>query len=146
MNLQDQAWIQALAQRLSATDIDHLELAGPALTLRLVRGPGGAFDAQVVPTGTPPVDSTLQGPSSAEAGLMLRAGSVGRVCLAHPLRDEPLVQAGDPVVAGQPLLLLQVGQVLLPVTAPCVGRVRRVVAQAGAAVGYGSPLVELDPA
>ncbi len=145
MNLQDQAWIQALAQRLLATDIDHLELAGPASTLRLVRGPSGAFDAQVVPTGTPPLHSNVQGPASAEAGLMLRAGSVGRVCLAHPMREELMVRAGDPVVTGQPLLLLQVGQVLLPVTAPCAGRVRRVVAQAGAAVGYGSPLLELDP-
>lgn len=146
MNLHDQDWIQGLAQRLSPTDIDHLELAGPAITLLLVRGPSGAFDAQVVPTGTPPLHSNLQRPTSAEAGLMLRAGSVGRVCLAHPLREEPMVLAGDPVVAGQALLLLQLGQVLLPVTAPCAGRVRRVVAQAGAAVGYGSPLVELDPA
>ncbi|MFM7025699.1 MAG: biotin/lipoyl-containing protein [Limnohabitans sp.] len=140
MNLDDKAWIRSRASQLAATDIDHFELVGPALTLRLARAPGGAVDAEVQPTAqaTPLASDTVG------TRLVLRAGSVGVARLAHPLREEPLVQAGDAVSAGQPLLLLQVGQVLLPVTAPGAGRVRRLIADAGATVGYGSPLIELD--
>ena len=93
----------------------------------------------------PTEQALADGDAPDDAGLTLRAGSVGLVRLAHPLREAPLVQAGEPVAAGQALLLLQVGQVLLPVTAPRAGRVRQVLVEAGAAVGYGHPLVAFDP-
>lgn len=140
MNLQDKAWIQALATKLAATDIDQLELAGPGLTLRLARAPGGAVDAEVLPTA-----QAVAAGDTAHMPMTLRAGSVGVVRLAHPLREEALVQAGEPVAAGQPLLLLQVGQVLLPVTATRAGRVRQVLVAPGDMVGYGHPLVEIEP-
>ncbi|MBU3738084.1 MAG: acetyl-CoA carboxylase [Rhodoferax sp.] len=141
MNLQDKDWIQELAKRLAATDIDSLELAGPALTLRLTRAPGGAVKPQVLPTtqnATAVIDAD-------DASLTLRAGSVGVVRLAHPLRGEPLAPAGELVTAGQTLLLLQVGQVLLPVNAPRPGRVRQVLVASGEAIGYGHPLVQIEP-
>lgn len=140
MNLHDKDAVRVLAERLACTDIDSLELAGPDLTLRLVRVSGGEVEAEFVPTEF--VDSDSAADASIET---LRAGSVGVLLIAHPMREEPLVQPGDSVAAGQALLLLQVGQVLLPVTAPCAGRVRRVLAAAGSRVGYGSALLEFEP-
>lgn len=141
MNLQDKDWVRALAEGLAATDIDSLELAGPEMTLRLVRAPGGEVEADVAPTGSAQAGVDAQVTTVVET---LRAGSAGVVCLAHPLREQPLAQPGDAVAAGQPLLLLQVGQVLLPVTAPRAGRVLRVLTEAGSRVGWGSPLLEFE--
>jgi acetyl-CoA carboxylase biotin carboxyl carrier protein len=119
-----------LAQWLDGTDIDVLELSGPARHIRLRRGVN-AVELQAQPAA-PQASPTV-----------VRASSVGVLLHAHPLRDVPLVRTGDAVAAGQPLALLQVGAVLLPVAAPHAGTVARVLAAYGAVVGYGEPLVEL---
>ena len=75
---------------------------------------------------------------------VVRAGSVGVVLLAHPLRTQPLVGVGQAVAAGQALALLRIGDVLLPVAAPRSGVVARIVAADGSAAGYGDPLVEIE--
>jgi acetyl-CoA carboxylase biotin carboxyl carrier protein len=49
------------------------------------------------------------------------------------------------VTAGQPLGLLQVGPILLPVVSPRDGIVASVIASDRALVGYGDPLVALKP-
>ena len=133
MTPQDPAWVRTLAEQLAGTDIDSLTLVGPTLTLRLARTPEGEVRSQLAPAADPATASVQT----------LRAGSVGVVLTAHPLREEPLVQPGQAVLAGQALMLLQVGQVLLPVTAPRAGRVLRLRAEAGTRVGYGSPLVDI---
>ena len=46
--------------------------------------------------------------------------------------------------AGQAVGLLQIGPLLLPVTAPLAGVVAAVLAAEGHAVGYGTALVELQ--
>lgn len=74
----------------------------------------------------------------------VRAGSVGWLRLSHPLRTQALVQPGQQVRRGQALALLQIGAVLLPVSAPCAGRVARWLAQDGVRVGYGEPLLEIE--
>jgi acetyl-CoA carboxylase biotin carboxyl carrier protein len=49
------------------------------------------------------------------------------------------------VRAGQTLGLLQIGALLLPVTAPHDGAVVGTLVPHGAAVGYGTPLLQLQP-
>jgi acetyl-CoA carboxylase biotin carboxyl carrier protein len=123
---------QQLCAWLAATDIDLLELDGPGEHLRLRRN--GA-QVEIVPD-TPAHDS----PATCAVA---KAASVGVFLHSHPLRGEPLATPGASVRAGQVLGLLQIGALLLPVTAPQDGVVENVLVALGTTVGYGTPLVEL---
>jgi acetyl-CoA carboxylase biotin carboxyl carrier protein len=127
---------------LAATDIESLELRGPGTCLRLRRGASGveasASDAQA------PVGSSVVVPAGEAAKpILVRAPCVGVLRHRHPLQDVPLAAAGQPVVTGQALALLQIGPTLVPATAPRDAVVARIVARDGEAVGYGDALVEL---
>jgi acetyl-CoA carboxylase biotin carboxyl carrier protein len=126
-----------LSEWLSGTDIGLLELSGPGKLIRLRRTGVGYSACAAVP---PPAASE----SPARTATVVRAGSVGIVLHAHPLREETLVRPGQPVAAGQTLVLLKIGAVLLAVPAPRAGVVSRVIATNESVVGFGEPLVELE--
>ncbi len=129
--------VRQLTAWLDATDITVLELSGPGQKVRLRRQ---ARDTEATATPQPPT-ATRQSPSSAQ--MLVRAGSVGVVLHAHPLRQEPLVQVGQPVVAGQTVALLKIGSILLSVPAPRTGIIARIMTTHENPVGYGDPLIEI---
>src|SRR5215217_6100080 len=90
-----------LAAWLAATDIDILELAGPEGHLRLRRGESG--QAQAIDASACRLE--LQAGAGAQREVVMSPG-VGLLLRTHPIRDEPLVEAGDRVAAGQVLALL----------------------------------------
>jgi acetyl-CoA carboxylase biotin carboxyl carrier protein len=126
-----------LSEWLSGTDIALLELSGPGKRIRLRRD-GAGYSACAAP------QQAAASETPASATTLVRAGSVGIVLHAHPLREETLVRPGQPVAAGQVLVLLQIGAVLLAVPAPRAGVVAGVIAANESLVGYGDPLVELE--
>lgn len=117
-----QGWLQT-------TDIGLLELRGPGVFIRLQTHEA---ERAAAPAAPPPEARTL------------RAGSVGVLRLSHPLRAQALVQPGQAVDTGQTLALLQIGAVLLPVNAPCAGVLGEWLAQDGAVLGYGQPLIDIE--
>jgi len=127
--------LQQLAAWLAATDIGLLELRTPEGTVRL--GRNGASSSEIVQ-----LDAGDEGTAPAPA--VAAASSVGRFLHSHPLHAAPLVRIGEHVPAGQLLGLLQIGPLLLPVTAPLAGVVAAMLVVAGQAVGYGTALVELQ--
>lgn len=137
MTEQQLAEVRQLSEWLAGTDITLLELSGPGKTIRLRRG-GLAGGSQPVPPVQAPPEPV------ASTSTVVRADSVGIVLHAHPMRAEPLVRPGQEVAAGQPLALLRIGLLLLPVPAPRAGKVGRMVAADGATVGFGDALVELE--
>jgi len=124
---------QQLAAWLADTDVALLELRGPQTLLRLVRD--GA-------TGDVMQDNARE--ETRLGTTIVPASTVGIVRHRHPLRDEPLAPIGARVEVGQPLALLQIGQMLIAVPAPRDGVVARLLANDGDAVGYGDPLTELQ--
>lgn len=120
--------IQQIAAWLAATDIGQLELCGPGQSL-VLRNDGAA--GVVVDTTAPPATLTVTAPS---LGVFLHR---------HPLREDLLAAPGTAVRAGQPIGLLQIGPLLLPVPAPADATVHELLAAHGTAVGYGTPLVAL---
>ena len=130
MHLDD---VRQLSAWLEATDIDMMELQGPGARLCLRRN---GTRIEFVSDGS----QEATGPSA-----VVEAASVGVFLHEHPRRGEPVAGRGTQVRAGQVVGLLQVGALLLPVTAPQDGTVEtRLVAQ-GTVVGWGTPLVELRP-
>ena len=124
--------VQQLSAWLAATDIDLLELHGPGEHLCLRRD--GAR-VEIVPS-----DALQDGP---EQRAVATAASPGVFLHGHPLRGEPLATPGAVARAGQVLGLLQIGALLLPVTAPAEGVVQAMLVAQDTTVGYGTPLVEL---
>lgn len=124
--------VQQLSRWLEATDIDLLELQGPKERLCLRRN---GTRVELVPH-----DTAGNEPESR----VVAAASVGVFLHGHPLRTVPLASPGAVVRAGQVVGLLRIGALLLPVTAPQDGILAGMLAEQGAIVGYGAPLVELQ--
>jgi biotin carboxyl carrier protein len=82
----------------------------------------------------------------------LREGAVGTVdsqaaSLAASIPavvSEILVQVGDQVRSGEKLILLESMKMILPIVAPCDGRIAAIRCQPGEAVQTGVQLVEID--
>ncbi|HEY2254526.1 MAG TPA: acetyl-CoA carboxylase biotin carboxyl carrier protein subunit [Variovorax sp.] len=124
------AEIQQIARWIAAADLGLLVLSTPDEVIRLGRdGPSGEPSAE-----------RAAGPS----GAAVRAASVGVFLLRHPGRTVPLPGAGERVAAGQPIGLLQIGPLLLPVAAPGDGEVIGVRAPDGVAVGFGAALFDFQ--
>jgi acetyl-CoA carboxylase biotin carboxyl carrier protein len=126
--------VDQLCAWLADTDIALLELTSPTRTLRLLHD-----DTRVTV-------ETVDGPDGlCQPALVVRAAAPGRFLQQHPLRDRALAVVGEDVAADAPLGLLQIGPLLLAVSAPSTGIVTDVLALHGTIVGYGTPLFELQP-
>lgn len=71
--------------------------------------------------------------------------ALGRFLTRHPSAAEPLARPGARVKAGEIIALLDAGNVLIPVEAPCDGIMGRALAAEGAVAGYDDPLIEIEP-
>ncbi|VTU31804.1 acetyl-CoA carboxylase biotin carboxyl carrier protein [Variovorax sp. PBL-E5] len=118
------AELEQLTAWLAQTDIGLLELRMPGGTVRL--------------------DNPRATARAVAPGTVIAASSVGVFLHAHPLAEAPLVRAGERVRAGQPVGLLRIGPLLLPVAALRDGVVAAMRAADGTPVGYGTALVELQ--
>lgn len=123
--------IAALADAMAETGVGRLELTGPDVALTLARG-GAGTTAKPVAAAEPDVVPV----TSPSLGMFLRR---------HPLHEAPLATDGAAVVAGQPVALLRVGDLLTPVVAPADGIVVAAVPEEGALVGYGDRLFDFLP-
>lgn len=123
---------------LRATPIHTLELRGPGTFIHLTQATGNS------PNPDPMTGAGAVARPEDATSTIVRAGSVGVVMHAHPLRDDPWVQVGQQVRAGQTVALLRVGAVLLPVPAPHDGVVLKILADNGQIVGYGDSLVAIE--
>lgn len=127
--------IRQLSAWLAATDIAELDLQGPGVHLCLRRE-----GATVQERGAPQTPAAVGSPVLPE---IVRAGSVGVFRHRHPQRSAPLAAVGAAVRESQTVGLLQIGPLLLPVTAPCEAVVLNIPEPDGAVVGWGTSLVEL---
>lgn len=134
MNDEIKTLAHQLHEWLNATSIDELELNGPGTFIHLQKTAQSLPDAPHPASASQALDPMFT---------LVRAGSVGTVLHTHPLREDPLLQAGQSVCAGQTVALLKIGTVLLPVPSPHDGTVLRILAEHGSIVGYGDGLVEI---
>ena len=131
--------LQQLSAWLAATDIALLELRGPGGHIRL-RHDGASVD--LVEDAAP---ATADEPPAHAPRLTVAACSVGVFLHSHPLHTAPLARPGTNVRAGQPLGLLQIGSLLLPVVATQDATLIGALVAHGETVGFGTPLIELEP-
>ncbi|CBJ40594.1 conserved hypothethical protein (plasmid) [Ralstonia solanacearum CMR15] len=136
--------IRQICTWLAATDITEFDLQGPGLhlSLRNARAVVPQISAQPVPPASAG-SAAPAAPAGAASTEVVRAGSVGVFRHQHPQQTAPLAAVGASVRASQPLGLLQIGPLLLPVTAPCDAMVQDMPVPDGTVVGWGTSLVVL---
>lgn len=127
--------VAQLSAWLANTDIGLLELRTPHGTLRLGRQGGDMVEL-------PMEEEEEKGEAEP---VTAKASSVGLFLRTHPVATEPLARIGQRVDAGQLIGLLNIGPLLLPVSAPQAGIVDALHVESGIAVGYGAPLIDLHP-
>lgn len=133
--------IATLSAWLAATDIDVLELSGPDGQLRLDKTEAATPDQTRPPAPHAPTPAP-----ATNAARAVRAPSPGIWLDRWPGYSEPLVPANASVQAGDLLGMLQIGPLLLPVRAPCSGRLAGWRLAAGATAGHGTHLADITPA
>jgi acetyl-CoA carboxylase biotin carboxyl carrier protein len=133
--------LQQLSTWLDDAGIGLLELRGPGVVLRL--GCDAADAAAVGERGEAKPGPQEDRPSR---GVTVNAPSAGVFLHTHPMQSTPLAPIGAQVRAGAPIGLLQIGALLLPVCAPQAAVVTGLRVPHGTVVGYGTPLIDLDPA
>lgn len=132
--------VRQLADWLSSAGLGSLELRGPESFLRLQRDGKPATGVVNVEL----IEHVAHEAAPAHACAIVRAPSVGVVLDRHPLRKEAIATVGTRVRAGQPIALLQVGQLLTAVKASQDGVLARWLVEPGTTVGFGTALAELS--
>jgi acetyl-CoA carboxylase biotin carboxyl carrier protein len=123
--------IERLAQILERSGVASIEIEENGLSLKLV-----------METRKPTASSSVLAPTgSHQTAVVAKADVAGIFIAAHPWREKPFVESGQAVEAGAIVGLVKIGQLYVPVLSPAAGTVDSIVAEPGAIVGYGSPIV-----
>ena len=134
----DTADIERLAQILQRSGVASIEIEEEGVSLRLVM----AADEQ---TAASPAYAVETKPSN-EGPVVAKADVAGVFVAAHPWRAKPFVEPGQAIEAGTIVGLVKIGLVYVPVISPAAGIVEAIVAETGAPVGYGTPIVSVRAA
>ena len=146
----DQQLIKTLIDALAASDLSELEFSRDGATLRLVKQPaadGGKRATSVVttaasvPVASAPKDSA---PKDSAVSAEVRAPLFGIVHLQTAPGAPPFVQAGQEVLSGQTLCVIEAMKVFNEVRADRDARVQAVLVESGQEVDAGQPLFRLS--
>jgi acetyl-CoA carboxylase biotin carboxyl carrier protein len=138
--------IRALAAVLAETGLTEIEIADKDSRIRVVRG--GATTT-VVPVVTAPTNAVAAAPTSVVPDLSSHPGAVispmvGVAYLSPEPGAAPFVSVGQPVGAGQTLMLIEAMKTFNQIRAPKSGTVTAILVQSGAPVEYGEVLLILE--
>jgi acetyl-CoA carboxylase biotin carboxyl carrier protein len=128
--------IERLAQILERSGVASIEIEDKEQSLKLVM------------EASEPTGLALAAPikHSNEAAPVAKADVAGIFVAAHPWRAKPFVEPGQAIEAGAIVGLVKIGLLYVPVVSPVAGIVDAIVAEAGATVGYGTPIVNIRAA
>ena len=139
----DSDLIRELASILDETGLTEIEVSDNGQGLRVSR-PGTAAPAVTVAAApAAPAAADAAPPPAAVAADAVTSPMVGTVYLAPQPGDPPLVQPGDTVAKGQPLVIIEAMKVMNPIQAPRAGTVKAIMVDDAQPVEFGDPLVVL---
>ncbi|WP_294297856.1 acetyl-CoA carboxylase biotin carboxyl carrier protein [uncultured Sphingomonas sp.] len=145
--------VRQLAQVLDDTQLTEIEVEDGDRKVRVARTVTAA-PAQMTyapqPMAAAPVASAA--PAPAEVGASAPATSanavkspmVGTAYLAANPEAKNFVSVGQPVAAGDTLLIVEAMKVMNPITAPAAGTVKAILVENGQPVEFDQPLVVVE--
>jgi biotin carboxyl carrier protein len=136
--------LRQLTAWLLSSDLRCLELSRPGERVRLTVA-DGSRSAVSINDDKPDAPAAISAGHPGSGAVVVRTESAGLFTLTHPMRNEPFVKIGDRVRENAVLGLLKIGLLYAPITAPTPGIVTKITATDGALLGFGSPVLELEP-
>ncbi len=144
--------IRMLASVLTETGLSEIEIAEKDSRIRVVRAGVSQAAAVGVPQAAPAAATSPAAPTeagSSEAELAAHPGAVaspmvGVAYLSPEPGSPPFATVGQPVTAGQTLLLIEAMKTFNQIKAPKSGTLSRVLVTNGAPVEYGEVLMIVD--
>lgn len=130
IDLTDPQTIAFLTDALTTAGVDGVEISSPSGTLRIIV----SVDEKV--------SHAVPAPSPA---MSIKAPLAGVFCPKRPGSSDAPADLTRTVAAGQVLGFLRLGPVLLPLAAPKDGLLTRQCVEAGALVGFGDTLFQIEP-
>jgi acetyl-CoA carboxylase biotin carboxyl carrier protein len=140
----DAKLVSELAQLLTDNDLSEIEVADGARRIKVRRGfaPGAAAEH---PKETAAAPQASAAPSAAPAeevsGDTIKSPIVGTAFLSAEPGAEPFIKVGEPVKAGDTLLIIEAMKVMNPITAPSGGVIKKILVADAQPVEFDQPLV-----
>jgi acetyl-CoA carboxylase biotin carboxyl carrier protein len=142
----DAALVQELAELLSANHLSEIEVEDGDRKIRVARhavrevaASGPALSA-LAPAAAPA--AAAASPAAEEiAGETVKSPMVGTAYMSAEPGAKPFIEVGNPVKAGDTLLIVEAMKVMNPITAPSGGVVKKIMVADAQPVEFDQPLM-----
>jgi acetyl-CoA carboxylase biotin carboxyl carrier protein len=141
----DAKLVSELAQLLTDNDLSEIEVADGARRIKVRRGFAPVMAAEHAREAAAAAPSASAGPAAAPveevSGETLKSPMVGTAFLSPEPGSAPFINVGDPVKAGDTLLIIEAMKVMNPITAPSGGVIKKILVADAQPVEFDQPLV-----
>jgi acetyl-CoA carboxylase biotin carboxyl carrier protein len=141
--------IKALIELFEQSTLTELVLERGETRLILKREWGSPLPESDRPQGAPgvPVETTLEGEPAEEIanGYVVRSPIVGTFYRRPSPDEDPYVEVGDRVDAGDTICIVEAMKVMNEVRTERAGIVRAILVEDAAPVEFGQPLIAIEP-
>ncbi len=142
----DTALVRELAELLSANDLNEIEVEDGERKIKVRRDAPTAHVAAPAPVAAAApaaADAASLTPQEDVGGEAVKSPMVGTAFLSPEPGAKPFIAVGQPVKAGDTLLIVEAMKVMNPITAPGPGVIKRIMVSDGQPVEFDQPLVVL---
>jgi acetyl-CoA carboxylase biotin carboxyl carrier protein len=145
--------IRTLATILADTGLTEIEISDKESRIRVARMPAPVTTLMAPAMAAPAVAAAAPVAAEPAAAAMpddanhpgaVNSPMVGVVYLSPDPGAPPFVTPGQPVAAGQTVLLIEAMKTFNQIKAPRAGTVSRILVSSGAPVEYGEPLLIIE--
>ena len=141
----DARLVSELAQLLTDNDLSEIEVADGDRRIKVRRGFApvvAAENARAAAAAAPQASPTpAAAPAEEISGETVKSPMVGTAFLSAEPGADPFITVGDPVKAGDTLLIIEAMKVMNPITAPNGGVVKKILVADAQPVEFDQPLV-----
>jgi acetyl-CoA carboxylase biotin carboxyl carrier protein len=141
----DAKLVSELAQLLTDNDLSEIEVADGARRIKVRRGFAPVMAAEHAREAAAAAPQASTAPSAAPAeevsGETIKSPIVGTAFLSAEPGAEPFIKVGEPVKAGDTLLIIEAMKVMNPITAPSGGVIKKILVADAQPVEFDQPLV-----
>jgi acetyl-CoA carboxylase biotin carboxyl carrier protein len=142
----DAALVQELAELLTTNALTEIEVEDGDRKVRVARHAAPAAvspPAFAAPAPAAAAPAVAQAAPAAEevSGETVKSPMVGTAFLSAEPGAKPFVTVGEPVKAGDTLLIVEAMKVMNPITAPAAGVVKKILVGDGQPIEFDQPLI-----